>query len=60
MKPFELSLEQQFNIREFSDMAKRLSREQAQAMLVECYRSMVIKETMYKGLLVQPFGVEKI
>jgi Phycobilisome degradation protein nblA len=56
-RPFELSLEQQFNVRAFSEQVKDLSREQAQDFLVDLYRQMMIKETMYKGFLMQQLGV---
>jgi acyl-CoA-binding protein len=55
--PFELSLEQQFNVRAFSEQVKGLSKEQAQEFLVDLYRQMMIKETMYKGFLMQQLGV---
>jgi Phycobilisome degradation protein nblA len=53
----ELSLEQQFNVRAFSEQVKDLSREQAQDFLVDLYQQMVIKETMYRGFLVQQLGI---
>jgi hypothetical protein len=53
----ELIIEQEFNIIAFGEQVKALSREQAQQMLVELYRSMMVKETMYKGFLVQQLGV---
>jgi Phycobilisome degradation protein nblA len=56
-KSFELSLEQQFNVCAFSEQVKGLSREQAQDFLVDLYRQMMIKETMYKGFLMQQLGV---
>ncbi len=55
--PVQLSLEQQFNVRAFSEQVKDLSREQAQDFLVDLYRQMMIKETMYKGFLMQQLGV---
>jgi hypothetical protein len=55
--PVQLSLEQQFNMRAFSEQVKDLSREQAQDFLVDLYRQMMIKETMYKGFLMQQLGV---
>jgi Phycobilisome degradation protein nblA len=56
-RSFELSLEQQFNVRAFSEQVKDLSREQAHDFLVDLYRQMMIKETMYKGFLMQQLGV---
>jgi hypothetical protein len=54
--PFELSLEQQFNIRAFSEQVKSLDREQAQEFLVDLYRQMVVKEKMYQSFLKQQLG----
>jgi Phycobilisome degradation protein nblA len=54
---FELSLEQQFNIRSFSEQVKNLSKEQAQDFLVDLYRQMLCKEAMYKEFLLQHLGV---
>jgi hypothetical protein len=55
--PFELSLEQQFNLRAFSEQVKGLSREQAQDFLVDLYRQMIFKEKMYQGFLKQQLGM---
>lgn len=55
--PIELSLEQQFNVRAFSEQVKGLSKEQAQEFLVDLYQQMVVKETMYRGFLVQQLGI---
>ncbi|MGB8702111.1 MAG: NblA/ycf18 family protein [Thermosynechococcaceae cyanobacterium] len=55
--PFDLSLEQQFNLRAFAEQVKSLSHEQAQEFLVDLYRQMVVKETMYKGFLKQQIGL---
>ncbi|WP_404788643.1 NblA/ycf18 family protein [Altericista sp. CCNU0014] len=55
--PLELSLEQQFNIRAFAEQVKDLSREQAQDFLVDLYQQMVVKETMYKGFLMEQLGI---
>jgi hypothetical protein len=55
--PFELSLEQQFNVCAFSEQVKGLSHEQAQEFLVDLYRQMIVKETLYKGFLKQQLGL---
>jgi hypothetical protein len=55
--PIQLSLEQQFNVRAFAEQVKDLTREQAQDFLVDLYQQMMIKETMYKGLLMQQLGM---
>jgi Phycobilisome degradation protein nblA len=54
--PFELSLEQQFSLRTFSEQVKDLSQEQAQAFLVDLYRQMIFKEKMYQHFLKQGIG----
>jgi hypothetical protein len=54
---FELSMEQEFSIRSFSDQVQGLSREEAQDFLVKLYRQMVMKETMYKHFLSQEWGI---
>jgi hypothetical protein len=50
-QPIELSLEQQFSLRAFTDQVQHMSREQAQEFLVNLYRQMMLKETMYNQFL---------
>jgi hypothetical protein len=52
----ELSLEQQFSLRAFSEQVKDLSQEQAQSFLVDMYQQMIIKEKMYQNFLRQGLG----
>jgi hypothetical protein len=52
----ELSLEQQFSLRAFSEQVKDLSQEQAQSFLVDMYKQMIIKEKMYQNFLRQGLG----
>ncbi|HEY9826704.1 MAG TPA: NblA/ycf18 family protein [Stenomitos sp.] len=54
---FQLSMEQEFSIRSFADQVQHLSREEAQDFLVNLYRQMVMKETMYKHFLAQEWGL---
>jgi Phycobilisome degradation protein nblA len=54
---FQLSMEQEFSIRSFSDQVQSLSKEEAQDFLVKLYRQMVMKETMYKHFLAQEWGI---
>jgi hypothetical protein len=54
---FQLSMEQEFSIRSFADQVKHLSREEAQDFLVNLYRQMMMKETMYKHFLAQEWGI---
>ncbi|MGK7927714.1 MAG: NblA/ycf18 family protein [Spirulina sp.] len=55
--PNQLSLEQEFNLKKFSDRVQNLSREQAQELLVELSRQMMIKENLYKQLLKPYLGL---
>lgn len=43
-----LSLESQLNLENFCRQVDQMSREQAQEMLKQTYRHMLMKETMYK------------
>lgn len=47
----ELTLEQDLSLRNFSDMVQQMSREQAQAFLVEQQRLMMLQKTMYQEIL---------
>lgn len=57
-QPIELSLEQEFNLRSFTDQVQYMSREQAQEFLVNLYRQMMLKETMYKQFLKHEWGLD--
>lgn len=57
MEPIKLTIEQEFNIRAFSEQVKSLTKEQSQEFLVELYRQMMVKETYYKSFLMQQLGV---
>ena len=54
----ELSLEQQFNIRSFQSQVEKMSREQAQCLLIELYQEMMVRENMYKAFLKHQWGLE--
>jgi len=54
----ELSMEQEFSLRSFADQVQHMSREQAQDFLVNLYKQMMIKETMYKHFLKHEWGLE--
>lgn len=56
--PVELSLEQEFNLRSFADQVQHMSREQAQDFLVNLYRQMIVKETMYKQFIKHEWGID--
>jgi Phycobilisome degradation protein nblA len=57
MEQGKLTLEQEFEIRSVEAIAKTLTQSQAQYALVDLYRQMVIKDTLYKGFLLQQLGV---
>lgn len=57
-KPVELSLEQEFSLRSFSDQVERMSREQAQEFLVMLYEQMMIRETMYREFIKHEWQLE--
>jgi hypothetical protein len=54
----ELTLEQAFSLRRFADQVERMSHEQAQALLIEQYRQMLLRETLYRDLLKQEWQLE--
>ena len=56
-QPFELSLEQRFNIRSFETQVQKMSREQAQDFLVKLYEQMMVRESMYKEFLKHEWGI---
>jgi uncharacterized protein YaaW (UPF0174 family) len=45
-----LSIEQEFNHKIFSDRVKELSREEAQELLTQMHKQMMIKENLYREL----------
>lgn len=51
--PLELSLEQQFNLRAYQEQVKGLDQIQAQEMLLEVMRQLMVKENVIKYLLKQ-------
>lgn len=50
-QPIELSLEQEFSLRTFSDQVQQMSREQAQEFLLMLYKQMIVREATYQELL---------
>lgn len=54
----ELTLEQEFRVRDFTDQVRRLSREQAQEFLIVQYRLMLVQKAMYLRLLKQEWQLE--
>ncbi|MGK7915783.1 MAG: NblA/ycf18 family protein [Prochloraceae cyanobacterium] len=53
----QLSLEQEFNLRKFSDQVRNLSREQAQDLLIELNKQMMIQQNLYQELLKPYWGI---
>lgn len=51
--PMELSLEQQFNMRAYQNQVKGLNQEQAQEMLLEVMRQLMVKDNVIRHLLKQ-------
>lgn len=47
----ELTLDQEFSLKIFADQVKRMSREQAQELLIEQNRLMMIQKSTYQNLL---------
>lgn len=50
-QPVELSLEQEFSLRIFTDQVQQMSREQAQEYLLMMHQQMATRETMYLQFL---------
>ncbi|MFB2967535.1 NblA/ycf18 family protein [Aerosakkonema sp. BLCC-F183] len=57
-RAIELTLEQEFSLRNFADMVQQMSREQAQAFLVEQHRLMMLQKTMYQEILKQEWKLD--
>jgi len=53
-----LSLEQQFSIRAFETQVDSMSLEQAQQLLKDLYRQMLVRENIYQHLLKHQWGIE--
>lgn len=50
-QPIELSLEQEFILRSFTDQVQQMSREQAQEFLIVLHKQMMMQKTMYQQFL---------
>ena len=57
-RSFDLSLEQQFNIRSFEHQIKDMSHEQTQEFLVNLYRQMMLQENSYKNIIKHQWGMD--
>ena len=58
-KSFDLSLEQQFNIRSFEHQVQGMTHEQAQVFLIDMYRQMILQENSYRNLLKHQWGMDE-
>ena len=47
----KLTLEQEFSLRKIATQAKALSHQQAQELIVELQRQMMMKDNLYKQLI---------
>ena len=54
--PTSLSLEEELQLRKFSDLVQRMSREQAQEFLIELHRQMMFKDKMYQRFIKQEWN----
>lgn len=52
-----LTLEQQFNLRKVADQTKALSQQQAQELIVELQRQLMIKDNLYKQIIKHEWGI---
>ena len=56
-KSINLSIEQEFNLKLFSDQVQQLTHEQTKALLIETNRQMTIRDNLYRDLLKQYMGI---
>ena len=53
----KLTLEQEFSLRKIATQAKALSRQQAQELIIELQRQMMMKDNLYKQLIKHEWGI---
>lgn len=53
----QLSLEQELNLRIFTDRVQTLTLEEAQGLSIELYRQMMLKDNLYEELLKDYWGI---
>lgn len=53
----QLSLEQEFNLRTFTDQVQQMSREQAQEYLITLQRTMMVRDNLYRDILKNSWGI---
>lgn len=54
----ELTLEQEFRLREFACRVQQMSLDQAQAFLIEQHRSMLIQKVIFQQLLKHEWNLD--
>lgn len=52
-----LSLSEEFELKKFSNLVQRMSREQAQEFLIELHRQMMMKDKMYQHFIKQEWNL---
>ena len=52
-----LTIEQQFNLRKVADQTKALSQQQAQELIVELQRQLMIKDNLYQQIIKHEWGI---
>lgn len=52
-----LSLSEEFELKKFSNLVQRMSREQAQEFLIELHRQMTMKDKMYQHFIKQEWNL---
>ena len=57
-QPAKLSLEQEFQLEKFAAQVQHLSREQAQELLIELHRHMMMKDKMYQHFLLHEWNLD--
>ena len=56
-QPTQLTVEQQFHLRKLADQTKALSQQQAQELIVELQRQMMVKDNLYKQMIKHEWGI---
>ena len=56
-QPTQLTIEQQFHLRKLADQTKALSQQQAQELIVELQRQMMVKDNLYKQMIKHEWGI---
>ena len=56
-EPTQLTIEQKFHLRRLADQTKALSQQQAQELIVELQRQMMVKDNLYKQMIKHEWGI---